>query len=100
MKSEKPRKKLIGENQMKPGENIHSGGTVTGRLTRTLPEHQEALSPRRWAHENPNPQRLERVEPVVSVMVTMDFSDIERRVMAQLENKTGIAEAMLKAVSK
>jgi hypothetical protein len=81
--SKNPGKKLTGESRMTGLENFHHGGTVTGRFTRSEPEPQE-LRPRR--------------EPVSVLMVTLDFSDIERRVMADLENKTGIADAMRKAL--
>lgn len=79
----KPRKKLTAESQMTGLENFHHGGTVTGRWPAS-PEMQEL-------------PRLHR-EPVASVMVTMDFADIERRVLADLEQKTGIADAMRKAL--
>lgn len=68
---------------MKLSSFFHSGGTVTGRWP-AGPEAQEF--PR------------ERREPVASVVVTMDFADIERRVLAQLDAKGDIAEAMRKAL--
>lgn len=65
-------------------DKFHSGGTVTGRWPRD-PEMQDL-------------PRLGR-KPVASVMVMADFAEIEKRVLADLENKTGIADAMRKALA-
>lgn len=81
--SKNPAKKLTGENRMKTDGFFHHGGTVTGRWP-APPEAQEL--PR------------QNCEPVAQVIVNMDFSDLERRVLAQLEEKTGIADAMRKAL--
>lgn len=81
--SKNPAKKLTDESQMTGLEKFASGGTVTGRWP-APPEAQEL----------PRQNR----EPVAQVIVNMDFADLERRVLAQLEEKTGIADAMRKAL--
>lgn len=51
----------------------HSGGTVSGRFTRReIPFHE-----------------------IPKTVVNVDFAEMEKRVMAQLAHKTGVAEAML-----
>ena len=73
---------------------------MTGRLTEASPPFDFGyVGPSRFAHENPNPQYVRRGDrPVAEVLVTMDLSKLEERVMAQLEPKGDIAEALRKAL--
>lgn len=67
---------------MKTDDKFHHGGTVTGRFLR-----------------GPEPHEFrQRREPISQVIVHMDFAQIEERVMAQLEAKGDLAEAMRKAL--
>lgn len=62
----------------------HSGGTVTGRFPK--PPEERPL------------ERLARRDHMTHVTVSvasMDFSEIEKRVMAQLAHKTGIQHALM-----
>lgn len=80
------------------GKVFHTGGTVTGRLTRTLPEPQEALWPGGFTQRDTVPSRLHRQGPAISVMVTMDFCDLERRIMASLVGKKAVQDFIGRAV--
>lgn len=64
-------------------DGFFHGGTVTGRWPR-----------------DPETQGIRDVprKPVAEVIVHMDFAQIEERVLAQLEAKGSLADAMRKAL--
>jgi len=68
-------------------EMQYLGPTRSGRWSSACPARSQ--EPR-----GPIPNKVE-VKFMESPMLNADFADIEKRVMAQLANKTGVAEAMM-----
>ena len=97
---QKTRQKTDGGKTNEKAKGFHTGGTVTGRLTRLLPEPQEALWPGGFPYQNDALSRLRREGPPISVMVTMDLCDLERRIMRTLLDKTIIQDLIGRAVTR
>lgn len=72
---------------------------MTGRLTRLLPEPQEALWPGGFTPRDTVPSHLHREGPPISVMVTMNFCDLERRIMETLMKKKEFQDFIGRAVT-